>query len=92
VNGVLKSDVTEDGGTRDPMAAEGPMAINDKELLVGRYNASFSGIIDEVAIYSRALTVAEINQDMNNGVLGTSSSVSPVGRLITRWAKIKNQH
>ena len=88
VNGVLKSDVTEDGATREPMAVEGPLAVNDRELLVGKYNNSFSGIIDEVAIYNRVLTEEEIKLDM----MGVTTAVSPAGRLATRWAKIKSQH
>ena len=34
------------------------------------------GLVDEVAIYNRALTVDEINQDMENGVF---FAVSPKG-------------
>ncbi|MBC8460786.1 MAG: LamG domain-containing protein [Deltaproteobacteria bacterium] len=85
VNGVLKSDVTEDGATREPMAVEGPLAVNDRELLVGKYNNSFSGIIDEVAIYNRVLTEEEINQDM----LSVMYAVAPAGKLATTWGFLK---
>jgi len=50
-------------------------------LLIGKYNNSFSGIIDEVAIYNRVLTEEEINQDM----LGVMYAVAPAGKLATTW-------
>ncbi|MDE0326841.1 MAG: hypothetical protein OXN27_23180 [Candidatus Poribacteria bacterium] len=43
-------------------------------------------IVDEVAIYDRALTVEEINQDMENGVY---FAVSPKDKLATTWGKLK---
>jgi hypothetical protein len=88
VDGVLKSDVTEDGATRDPSPVEGPLQANDRELLVGKYNNTFTGIIDEVAIYNRALTAEEIKLDM----MGVTTAVSPAGRLASTWAFLKSQH
>lgn len=44
------------------------------------------GLVDEVAIYNRALTVEEINQDMENGVF---FAVSPGDKLATTWGKLK---
>lgn len=44
------------------------------------------GLVDEVAIYNRALTVEEINQDMENGVF---FAVSPKDKLATTWGKLK---
>ena len=44
------------------------------------------GLVDEVAIYNRALTVDEINQDMENGVF---FAVSPNDKLATTWGKLK---
>lgn len=44
------------------------------------------GLVDEVAIYNRALTVDEINQDMENGVF---FAVSPNDKLATTWAALK---
>ena len=44
------------------------------------------GLVDEVAIYDRALTVEEINQDMENGVY---FAVSPKDKLATTWGKLK---
>ena len=44
------------------------------------------GYVDEVAIYDRALTVEEINQDMENGVF---FAVSPKDKLAITWGKLK---
>ena len=44
------------------------------------------GLVDEVAIYNRALSVDEINQDMENGVF---FAVSPNDKLATTWGKLK---
>jgi len=44
------------------------------------------GLVDEVAIYNRALTADEINQDMEKGVY---FAVSPGGKLATTWSKLK---
>lgn len=47
---------------------------------------SMIGSVDEVAIYSRALSEDEINADMNKGVF---FDVSPGGKLATTWADLK---
>lgn len=44
------------------------------------------GRVDEVAIYNRALTADEINQDMENGVF---FAVSPADKLATTWSQLK---
>ena len=46
------------------------------------------GFVDEVAIYSRALTQDEIKLDMNNGVF---FAVSPGGKIATTWGNLKLQ-
>ena len=46
------------------------------------------GTIDEVAVYSRALTEEEILSDMQNGVI---FSVSPQAKLATTWGSLKRQ-
>jgi len=53
--------------------------------LTGYRAATF--IIDDLGIYNRALTEKEIEQDMENGVLGFA--VSTEGKLTTTWASIK---
>ena len=47
----------------------------------------FEGIIDDVAIYNRALTEKEIRTDMEEGVLPLA--VHPTEKLATTWGRIK---
>ena len=58
---------------------------------VGQAQTSLSsmfGIIDEVAIYKRALTADEVKQDMSKGII---APVSPAGRLVATWGIIKGE-
>lgn len=52
----------------------------------GAENRPFDGIIDDVAIWNRALTVAEIAEVMTDGV---PAAVEANGKLATTWAAIK---
>ena len=47
----------------------------------------FNGIIDEVAIFNRALTQAEIKTAMEGDIM----TVEPAGRLSVTWAKLKGE-
>ena len=47
----------------------------------------FNGIIDEFVIYNEALSQAEIKKDM----AGMSAAVSPNGKLVETWAKVKSE-
>jgi len=47
----------------------------------------FIGALDELVIYNRALTDAEIKENMQGNIL----AVDKVGKLSTTWANIKNQ-
>ena len=61
----------------------------DVVFRIGKSQTGLSGtvcLVDEVAIYSRALSEDEINQDMNNGVF---FAVDPGGKLATTWANLK---
>ncbi len=49
---------------------------------------SMLGIMDEVAVYKRALTAQEIKTDMEKGII---APVSPAGSLVSVWGKIKSQ-
>jgi len=63
-----------------------PVAV---QLAVGPLPFHYTnGIIDEAAVYNRALTETEINQDKDNGVMPTA--VSLLDKLTTTWAKIKS--
>ena len=45
----------------------------------------YGGRLDEFAIYNRALSIAEVQQDMN----GVLTSVAPSGKVTTTWGNIK---
>jgi hypothetical protein len=49
----------------------------------------FKGIIDEVAIYKKVLTAAEIAKDMA-GIM-PATAVEPAGKLATTWSRMKYQ-
>jgi hypothetical protein len=83
VNGVQVA-VTTQAGTVTPSA--GPLRIGGNSL----WGEFFQGRIDEVRVYNRALTQAEIVNDMNTAVGGTTlpdltapvrSNAQPVGIL-----------
>jgi len=57
---------------------------------IGQAQTSLSamfGIMDEVAVYNRALDADEINMDMTKGVI---APVSPAGSISALWGKIKS--
>ncbi len=65
--------------------------INSVDVVfrIGKSQTGLAGtvcLVDEVAIYNRALSEDEINQDMNKGV---AYAVSPGGKLATTWANLK---
>jgi hypothetical protein len=66
--------------------SSGKLPPNNKDLIIGMYINTFDGIIDEAALYNRALTEEEINQDMNKGVI---FAVFSAGKLTTTWAQIR---
>ena len=47
----------------------------------------FNGIIDEAAMFNRALTRAEIKTAMEGDIM----TVGPAGRLSVTWAKLKGE-
>ena len=80
IDGIL---VEEGGNSEVPIAHSTTLDIGWIHDLGDSY---FAGIIDEVAIYSRALTEEEIKRDMMEGpVFG----VMPSGKLAIAWASIK---
>jgi hypothetical protein len=46
------------------------------------------GIIDDVALFNKALSQAEINSLMTKGIM-KGSAVEPVGKLTVSWGSIK---
>ena len=56
-----------------------------------QWGQHYSGIFDEVAFFSVALTEADIKTLMNKG-LKSALSVYPAGKLTTTWGNIKSAH
>ena len=46
----------------------------------------FNGIIDEVAVFNKALSQAEIQTAMKGDILAVNAS----GKLFTTWGRLKN--
>ena len=72
----------------------GDFGVNDAPILIGYRlrdmkipDMFFEGIIDDVAIYNRALTEKEIRTDMEEGVLPLA--VQSTEKLSTTWGRIK---
>ena len=60
-----------DGAEVGTMPAPGPLVTSTGQLRIGGdsiRNGWFNGLIDEVRIYNRPLTAAEIQVDMNRAV------------------------
>ena len=73
-------------------AATKTLFDNETTLKIGQdFNEDatrfFNGIIDEVAIFNRALTQAEIKTAMEGDIM----TVGPAGRLSVTWAKLKGE-
>ena len=80
INGVLENTVPRTG--KIDVTGESNLAIGADR---GGLTRVFNGTVDEVAVYNRALSEAEINKDMKDGVM----AVSLKGKLATAWARIK---
>lgn len=83
VNGVK----ARKGGAAD-MPWNDPIGHMNVSLKIGAYGSdTYTGMIDEVAIYNRALSEEEILRTMEGG--HAVIAVHPLGKLATRWAHIK---
>jgi hypothetical protein len=83
VNGVK----AEASGNVD-MPWEGPIGHMDVPLIIGAHSGNvYTGMIDEVAIYNRALSEDEILITMEEG--HAAAAVRSPGKLAVRWADIK---
>ena len=71
-------------------AASGKIAANDVPVAIGRNSEGnrehFAGSIDEVGIWSAALTPDEIQTAMAGDIL---LSVEPAGKLAVQWAELR---
>jgi len=88
-----KCDIYLDGVLEGSLAQTGNLVINpDINTMVGadtnRNIEYFEGVIDEVVIYSRALTPEEIGTIME-APLSSTIAVMEQGSLVTAWGNIK---
>jgi hypothetical protein len=71
-----------------------PSPRNDTDTNIGGWTNNTSetldGMLYEVAIFSVALEVEDINDLMENG-LSSFTAVEPSGKLATTWASLKSQ-
>lgn len=80
VNGELIASIDDPSDT---------VADGDEPVYIGCVEPGvypFTGEMDELAIYNRALTTEEIQADMNSGI---SLAVESGGKLATTWASVK---
>ncbi len=80
-----------DGEEKVSCPFAGKLGTTTDILQIGAYTPKncvyFHGIIDEVAIYNRALDVKEIRQDMMSGIV--PFAVRHSGKLTTTWGSLK---
>lgn len=82
-----KMELYVDGKLEKEQNYNGPMTTGGSETEIGKAgDGGFVGIIDEVMIYSKALSADEVEQIFEAEGL----PVQPQGKLATRWAEIKS--
>jgi len=93
-DGVLDNEV---GVLLNEVPAEGEISRTANDLLIGGWaigeganRFASNGSIDEVAIFNVALSQNDIQNLMNNGLVGSGAvSVEATGKLTTTWAQLK---
>lgn len=83
IDGVLDAESAPDV---DPESNESPLYIGGCDI--GNY--WMTGTIDEVALYDRALSEAEIAELIADGLVSVAP-VEPIGKLSTTWSHIKSE-
>lgn len=85
---VQKGYVNGVSGNAD-MPWQGPINQVNQPLLIGAYSSmTYTGMIDDLAIYNRALSEEEILTVMEEGH-GKQFAVDLKGKLATTWGKLK---
>lgn len=66
--------------------AEAPNDLNPRRVYLGRYSTEYlAGVLDEAAIYSSALSAAEVRQIYNGGTPGNLKNLASVSSLVSWW-------
>ncbi len=84
-----------DGVSRGVLQLAGQIVSTNTSVWIGRRkpgNFPFTGLIDEVAVFSAVLSRDDIDRVMNEGLARTRVAVSPAGKLPTSWAMVKSQY
>lgn len=65
---------------------------NNKEFMIGGYagGESYSGAVDDFAIFAEPLDDATINSIMNQGLKSSLTSVEPGSKISIKWGEVKN--
>ncbi|MDQ1327688.1 MAG: LamG protein [Candidatus Poribacteria bacterium] len=91
-----KLTVFVDGVKAGESDREGEPTANDNPVTFGHWGGGsrFRGLLDEIAIFSVALSEADIKTIADNGLssalaLGGTSSVTPASKLATTWGDVK---
>lgn len=62
------------------------------EVTIGTWSGeAWPGSVDEVRMWNRVLSAAEIKESMNAGALNFGTAVQPGGKLATSWGHIKSR-
>ncbi|HGJ67514.1 TPA: LamG domain-containing protein [bacterium] len=88
---VIKTFV--DGKETSRLNCAGELSANNKPLYIGARGGNqrfMNGLIDEIKVYNRALTDAEIKQDMDNP--SANLAVNDDGKLSVTWGKVKSKY
>ncbi len=65
--------------------------IGDRNVNRAASGELMNGFVDEVAVFNVALSDADVQQLMADGLQGVVA-VEPTGKLATTWANVKSQH
>ncbi len=84
----LDGDVVDEGDV-----GPGPMLAADQPFHIGNWATTndrwWNGVIDDIFIFARALTAAEVRSIRDNGIAGAVLPVSPKSNASVVWARLK---
>ncbi len=78
------------GGAAVATDASVEVAIGNQPLDTPHPSLDFDGMVDDVVVYSRALSPDELNS-LAAGDLASSAAVSATGKLTTTWGQLRQQ-